>query len=90
MIQIDLPEELEKRLRQDLGDLDRAAKEALCLQAFREGAISHYELSEVLGLDRFETDDLLQRRGVTEGTLTFEDLEQQRETINRVLGPVRR
>jgi len=90
MIQIELPDEIEARLRRDLGDLDQAAKEALLLQAFRDGKLSHYELSQALDLDRFETDALLQRHGVTEGTLTFEDLEQQRKTLDRILGPVRR
>ena len=59
---------------------------ALLLQAFREGTLSHYELSKALGLDRFETDAFLQRHRVTEGTLTFEDLGQQRETLDHVLG----
>ena len=59
---------------------------ALLLQAFREGTLSHYELSKALGLDRFETDAFLQRHSVIEGTLTFDDLEQQRETLDRVFG----
>ena len=87
---IQLPAEVEKRLRADMPDLDAQAREALALGLFRQGKLSHYELSRVLGLDRFQTDAYLKRHGVLEGSLTMEDLNEQAETLDRVLGPVRR
>jgi predicted HTH domain antitoxin len=35
--------------------LDEELKEAYALELFRTGRLTHYELSKVLGLDRFET-----------------------------------
>ena len=63
--------------------------EAYLLELFRRGQISHYELSQALGLDRFETDAYLKQHKIFEGSLTMEDLEQDRQTLERVLGPVK-
>ncbi len=87
---IQLPEDVERRLRADVPDLDGQATEAVALALFRQGKISHYELSRVLGLDRFETDAYLKKHHVYEGSLTMEDLDEQTQTLDRVLGPVRR
>ena len=54
---------------------------------FREGRLNHLELSKVLGLDRFETDAVLQRHEVVNGGLTLNDLEMDRVTLDRILGP---
>ena len=86
MIQIQLPNEIEERLRRDLGDLDQAATEALLLKAFRDGKLTHYELSQALGLDRLGTNAFLKRNNVFEGSLTPRDLEADRSTLDRVLG----
>ncbi|NOT00293.1 MAG: hypothetical protein HOP29_06660 [Phycisphaerales bacterium] len=89
MIRILLPSDLEERLRRDLGDLDRAAKEALLLQAFRDGKLTHYELGRALDLDRFDTDAVLKRHNIFEGSPTLEDLEADQRTVDGVLGPIR-
>lgn len=85
-----LPAEVEQSLREQLGDLDQAAKESFLLDSFRQGKLSHYELSQALGLDRFETDAFLTQHGEFEGSLTSEDLELQRQALDRVLGPENR
>ncbi len=85
-----LPTGVEDRLRAELPNLDAQATEALALDLFRRGKISHYELSVVLVLDRFETDAYLKRHNVLEGSLTMQDLDEQTQTLDRVLGPVRR
>lgn len=90
MIRIDLPIELEARLQQEFGDVNQAAKEALLLQAFREGKLTHYELCLGLGLDRYATNALLKQRGIFEGSMTQEDIEADLATLDRVLGPARR
>jgi len=89
-VTIQLPADVEQRLRAEFADLDTEAKEALALDLFRRGRLSHYELSRVLGLDRFETDAYLKRHNVFEGSLTMQDLDEQSQTLERVLGPVRR
>jgi predicted HTH domain antitoxin len=88
-VTIQLPSDLEQRLRAESPDLDTEAREAVALDLFRRGKVSHYELSKVLGLDRFETDAYLKRHNVVEGSLTMQDLDEQAETLDRVLGPVR-
>jgi hypothetical protein len=87
MIQIQLPQDLEDQLRRELGDLDQAAKEALLLQAFREDKLSHHELSQALGLDRFETDAFLKEHRITEDLPTLEELEVDRQTLRELLDP---
>jgi predicted HTH domain antitoxin len=89
-ITFQFPVELEKRIRAEGIDLDAEAREASALELFRRGRLSHFELSQVLGLDRFETDAYLNNHNVVEQTLTTEDLEEQGRALDRVLGPVRR
>jgi len=81
-----LPAEVEQKLRAQNSNLDREAKEAYGLELFRQGKLTHYELSQVLGLDRFETDAYLLNHNVFEGSLTNEDLEADRQTLDRILG----
>jgi len=81
-----LPAEVEQKLRAQNSNLDREAKEAYGLELFRQGKLTHYELSQVLGLDRFETDAYLMNHNVFEGSLTNEDLEADRQTLDRILG----
>ena len=88
-VTINLPDEIERRLRTELPDLDAQVKEAAALDLFRRGRLSHCELSKVLGLDRFQTDAYLKSHNVFEGSLTMEDLQEQTRTLDRVLGPVR-
>jgi len=87
---IDLPPELERALQATAGDTNRTAREALAVSLFREGRLSHADLGRALGLDRFETDALLKHHEVTTGGLTRADLEADRVTLDKVLGPARR
>lgn len=89
-VTIDLPVEIESRLRTRTPDLAESLKEAAALELFRRGILSHFELSQVLGLDRFETDAYLQRHNVFEGSLTSEDIDADRQTLERVLGRMNR
>jgi predicted HTH domain antitoxin len=84
-----LPEDVERRLRAESADFDAEAREASALELFRRGKVSHYELSQILRLDRFETDAYLKRHNVYEGSLTMEDLESDRQTLEQLFGPVR-
>ena len=89
-ITFQLPPDFEQKLRAETPDIDSEARDAYALELFRQGKLSHCELSNLLGLDRFQTDGYLQRHNVIEGSLTMEDLEEQAKTLDRVLGPVRR
>ena len=74
-VKLDLPPDVEDRLRREVTNLDADVKEAYVLELFRRGKLSHYELSQVLGLDRHETDAYLKQRNVFEGSLTAPELE---------------
>ncbi len=85
-VTLDLPADVEERLRRESVDIDADVKEAYVLELFRRGKLSHYELSRVLGLDRYETDAYLKQHNVFEGSLTMDDLEADRQTLKRVMG----
>jgi hypothetical protein len=87
-VTIDLPPEIEERLRSQTSDLAAELSEAAVVGLFREGKLSHFELSKVLGLDRCETDAYLKRHNIFEGSLTMEDLDADRATLERVFGKV--
>jgi predicted HTH domain antitoxin len=57
-VSFQLPADVEKRLRAASADLDAEVREASALELFRRGKLSHFELSQILGLDRFETDGI--------------------------------
>ena len=61
-IAIEASDLLAKALAPDDRDLNRAALESLAAQAFAEGKLTHAEVAEVLGLDRWQTDALLKDR----------------------------
>ena len=69
-----LPSDLEQNLRHDLKDLDAEAKEALLVTLFRQRKISHFSLAQALGLDRFQTEEILHRHNVTEDLGTVDDV----------------
>lgn len=84
-VTLELPADLEEKLRRDNPNLAAEVKEAYALELFRQGKLSHYELSRVLGLDRLDTDAWLKRHRAFEGSLTMTDLEADRQTLDRVM-----
>ena len=84
------PPDVEKRLRSQSADLDAEARDISALELFRRGKLSHFELSQVLGLDRIQTDAYLKQHNIFEGSLTVKEMEEQSRALDRVLGPVRR
>ena len=87
ILKIEVSPELARALQAVGGTLDRAAKETLAVSLFREGRLSHFELSKILKLDRFETDAVLKRHEVVNSGLTLQDLEMDRATLDKILGP---
>ena len=88
-VTLDLPIEVEEKLRREITNLDTDVKETYVLELFRRGQLTHYQLSQVLGLDRFETDAYLKHHNVFEGSLTLADLQSDRETLDSVMGKAR-
>jgi predicted HTH domain antitoxin len=85
-ITIELPSAIEEELRSEEGDLAAVSKEALLIELYREGRISHGELADVLGLSRNQADEVLRRRRVTEDLLTSTELAEQVTGLRRLLG----
>ena len=87
---VELPGDIEEKLRKENPNFDSDAREACAVELFRQGKINHFQLSRILGVDRFATDAVLKRHRVEEQSLTGDDLEADRETLRKVLGRVPR
>jgi predicted HTH domain antitoxin len=85
-ITIELPSAIEERLRADHGDLAAAGKEAMLVELYRQGKISHGELAEGLGLSRYDTDGVLRRHNVTEDLLSTAELVDQVAGLRKLVG----
>lgn len=63
-ITIDLPDEIEVQLATKWRDeLPRKILEAIALEGYREDALSHRQVGELLALDRWQTDAFLKEHG---------------------------
>lgn len=60
-IEILLPHSLLKAPGDEPSERSRRTLEALVVQAYRAGRITHAEAGEILGLDRWQTDAFLKR-----------------------------
>lgn len=85
-VTVELPSDLEQRLRAETPDLDFEAKEAMLVELYRQEKLSRYELSLALGLSRFETDAVLKKHRVTEDLPTPEDLEEDLRRARELFG----
>lgn len=75
-INFDIPSDVEQTLRQRHPDLNRDAKETLLVEFYRRGDLTHHQLALALGIDRYETDGVLKRHGISY-ELTHSELERQ-------------
>ena len=62
--EISVPDTLVKALGAEPDELPRQTLEALIVQAFRKGQITHAQVGELLELNRFETDGFLKNAQV--------------------------
>jgi hypothetical protein len=60
-IEISVPDDLIKAIGASPSDLPRRAFEAMVSEAYRVGNISHAQVGEMLGLDRWKTDAFLKK-----------------------------
>jgi predicted HTH domain antitoxin len=72
---VNLPPDVEARLKSEDPDLSATVREAFAVDLFRRGILTHHGLGKALGVDRYETDALLKRHCVTEHSLTHEDID---------------
>jgi hypothetical protein len=58
-IEVSVPDALIEALGADATELPRQTLEALVIQAYRKGQLTHAQVAEILKLDRFQTDAFL-------------------------------
>ena len=78
-ITVDLPDDVAQR-----PDPGREALEALAVEGYRSGALTHHQASLLLGLTRFEFDAFLKIRNIYDHAYDVEDLEQDLDTLRRL------
>ena len=84
-VTVELPADVEQRLRAESPDLESEAKEAMLVELYRQDKLSHYELSQALGLDRFETDGVLKNHNVTEDLPTAQEIEEGLQLLRQLV-----
>lgn len=76
-VTLHIPDEVAKRLAATGGDLSRRALEALALEGYREQSLTLYQVSEMLGLSRVETEDFLGQHQVPLAAVEEVDLNRE-------------
>ena len=83
-ITIKLPDEIEFQLATKWRDaLPRKILEAIAVEGYREEALSHRQVGELLGLDRWQTDAFLKEHGAYL-PYDMEEYESDRAVLNRL------
>jgi predicted HTH domain antitoxin len=75
-VTLHIPDEVAKRLAAG-GDLSRRALEALALEGYREQTLTLYQVSEMLGFSRVETEDFLGQHQVPLAAIEEVDLNRE-------------
>ena len=90
-ITLNIPTNAETTLREALGpDLGAAALDALLIEGYRTGKLSTGDIADALGYEtRFQAEGWLSERQVALN-YSLAELEADRATLDRVLGPVPR
>jgi predicted HTH domain antitoxin len=76
-VTLSIPDEVAKRLSAAGGDVTRRVLEALALEGYREQTLTLYDVSQMLGLSRVETEDFLGRHNVPLAVIEEADLDRE-------------
>jgi predicted HTH domain antitoxin len=63
-ISFEIPHEIEQQIKTNGLDANGRAREAFLVELYREHKITHRQLGDALGLERYDTDGVLKRYGV--------------------------
>ena len=72
-----IPDDIAKRLAAAGGDVSRRALEAVALEGYREQTLTLYQVSEMLGLSRVQTEDFLGQHHVPLAVIGETDLDRE-------------
>ena len=78
-ITVDLPGDIAQQ-----PDPGHVALDALAIEGYRSGVLSHYEASRLVGLSRFEFEWWLNHHHIDDHAYDVEDLEQDLKTLERL------
>jgi predicted HTH domain antitoxin len=76
-VTLHIPDEIAKRLSAAGGDVTRRVLEAIALEGYREQTLTLYQVSEMLGLSRVETEDFLGQHHVPLAVINEADLDRE-------------
>lgn len=76
-VTLHIPDDIAKRLSATGEDLSRHALEAIALEGYRDQNLTLYQISEMLGLSRVETEDFLGRHRVPLAVIDEADLDRE-------------
>jgi len=82
-VTFELPREIEKSLREQLADLDQAAKKALLVELYRQRKLTQDQLAEALGISWYESEGVLKRHEVYLD-ITAEDVIAESEGLRKL------
>jgi predicted HTH domain antitoxin len=83
---IDIPAGVQESLEFEFGpDLSRAATEALAIAWYRAEKLSIGQVAELLGVSVYDAEGLMKRHQIA-APYSVEDFEQDRATLQRLLG----
>ena len=83
MIQFQLPQDVERFLSDELGDLNEAARDAFLIQSYRDGRLSVGKIGEVLGVGALGAEQWLAERQVPLN-MDSADLEADTRTLSEL------
>ena len=66
------------------GDAQREALEALAIEAYRSGSLSHHQAASLLRMSRMQFEQLLSQRGIEEHAYGVDDLENDLHNLERL------
>ena len=81
--QINLPQDVSEALARQWGDLPKHVLESIAIEGYRAGALTEYQVGQMLGIDdRFEISGFLGRAGVF-GEYDERELDEQLELASK-------
>ncbi len=78
-VTLHIPDDVAKRLCATGTDISRRALEALALEGYREQTLTLFQIAEMLGFSRVETEDFLGRHQVPLSNIGPADLDREAE-----------
>jgi predicted HTH domain antitoxin len=76
-VKLHIPDDVAQQLAASGSDLSRRAVEALALEGYRDQSLTLYQVSEMLGLSRVETEDFLGHHQVPLSSIGEADLNRE-------------